>query len=58
MDPEEHHVEVQREASAAGLLVGIFILFLLVVGVVALVTLWPAIHVNPPPPTPLPGVRK
>ena len=53
MDKEE-----QREASAAGFLVGIFILFLLVVGVIALVTLWPAIHVNPPPPTPLPGVRK
>ena len=32
MDTEEHHDEVQREASAAGLLVGIFILFLLVVG--------------------------
>ena len=58
MDKEEHHDEVQREASAAGLLVGIFILFPLVVGVVALVLLWPAIHVNPSPPTPLPGLRK
>ena len=51
MDPEERHVEVQREASAAGLIVGIFILFLLVIGGFALVALWPAIHLSS---TPLP----
>jgi hypothetical protein len=39
MDKEE-----QRDASAAGLMVGIFILFLLTIGGFALIALWPAIH--------------
>jgi hypothetical protein len=30
MDEEEHHVEVQREASAAGLLAVVFLVFLTV----------------------------
>jgi hypothetical protein len=45
MDEEEHHTEVQqREASAGGLLAGIFILFLLGIAVMAVFTVWPAIH--------------
>ena len=39
MDKEE-----QRDASAAGLMVGIFILFLLTIGGFDLIALWPAIH--------------
>ena len=60
MDKEQHHDELQREASAAGLLVSIFLLFLLAIGAVALVTLWPAIYVSSPapPPTSLPEVNK
>lgn len=57
MDKEQHHDELQREASAAGLLVSIFLLFLLAIGAVALVTLWPAIHVSSPS-TSLPEVEK
>ena len=45
-----------RRGPARGLscwfLFGIFILFLLAVGAVALVTLWPAIHLSSPPPPP------
>jgi hypothetical protein len=44
MDEEEHRTEVQREASAGGLLAGIFILFLLGIAVMAVFTVWPAIH--------------
>ena len=60
MDKGEHHDEVQREASEAGLLAGIFILFLIGIFVVAVVMFWPAIHLSspPPPPTSLPEVGK
>jgi hypothetical protein len=56
MDKEQHHDEVQREASVAGMIVGIFILFLLGVAAMALFTLLPAIHISSPapPPTSLP----
>ena len=36
--------EEQREASAASLMVGIFILFLLTIGGFAFIALWPAMH--------------
>jgi hypothetical protein len=49
MDEEEHHVEVQREASSAGLLL---FLFLLVVGVISGIVFWPAIHLTSTPPSP------
>ena len=56
MDKEEHHDHVQREASAAGLLVGVLFLFLACVTVVVGLLLWPAIQSPPPPPTALPDV--
>ena len=58
MDKEEHHDEVQREASVAGLVAGIFILCLIGILVAAVIVLLPAIHLSPtpPPPTSLPEV--
>ena len=50
MDEEEHHVEVQREASSAGLLAFILFLFLLVMGVISGIVFWPAIHLTSTPP--------
>ena len=51
MDKEE-----QREASVAGLMVGILILILLAIGLFALATLWHSSTL--PPPTSLPEVGK
>jgi len=52
MDEEGHHVEVQREASSAGLLAFILFLFLLVMGVISGIVFWPAIHLTSTPPSP------
>jgi hypothetical protein len=41
---EEQYDAKQREASFAGLLAGLFILFLLGAGALALVTIWPFAH--------------
>jgi len=43
MDEEQHHVEVQREGSAAGLLAVVFLIFLAGAAVIAALTFWPVI---------------
>ena len=56
MDKEEPHDLVQREASAAGLLVGVLFLFLACITIIVGLMLWPAIQSPPPLPTSLPEV--
>jgi hypothetical protein len=48
MDEEEHHVEVQREASAAGLLAVVFLVFLTGAALIVGLTLWPVLQSTPP----------
>jgi hypothetical protein len=48
MDEEEHHVEVQREASAAGLLAVVFLVFLTDAALIVGLTLWPVLQSIPP----------
>jgi hypothetical protein len=48
MDEEEHHVEVQREASAAGLLAVVFLVFLTGAALIVGLTLWPVLQSIPP----------
>jgi hypothetical protein len=54
MDEKGHHIEVQREGSAAGLLAVIFLIFLAGAALIAGVTFWPALKSSPPPPTSMP----
>ena len=44
---EEKHVTEQREASLAGLLAGVFLLFLVGAGAVGLITFWPVVKNAP-----------
>jgi len=46
MDEEEHHVEVQREAS--GLLAVVFLVFLTGAALIVGLTLWPVLQSIPP----------
>ena len=48
MDEEEHHVEVQREAAAAGLLAVVFLVFLTGAALIVGLTLWPVLQSIPP----------
>ena len=51
MDKEEHHDEVQREASEAAMLVLFLLLVLCTVLVFVVLTLWPTIQSVPLPQT-------
>ena len=53
MDKEEHHDEVQREASAAGLVVAVIFMVFACVAILLGVTFWPALDAAAPPPTSL-----
>jgi hypothetical protein len=48
MDRKEHHDEVQREASAAGLVWGLLFLLLTCIAIVVGFILWPVIQSAPP----------
>ena len=57
MDKEEHHDEVQREASAAGMLVAFLFLLFACIAVFVGLTFAPVFQSLPRPPTSLPGVE-
>jgi hypothetical protein len=54
VDEEEHHVEVQREASAAGLLAVVFLMFLTGAALIVGFTFWPVIQSATAPANSLP----
>ena len=58
MDEKEHHIEVQREGSAAGLLAVVFLIFLAGAALLVGVRFWPALKSIPPPPTSIPEARE
>ena len=49
MEKEEHHDEVQREASRAGLVVGVLFMLFVCIAILVGLTLWPAIESAAPP---------
>lgn len=54
---EEQHDAQQREASAAGLMVGVLLLFLAGASLIGAILFWPAIQAaSPAPPTPPQGI--